>query len=353
MSNRKSVGYTILPLVAVMLAQCGCSGKGDSSLDGAAADMVAGTPDVVVATDTGWRVDVVAGSDTAMSPDMEGGDIAQPPAPPHLGPPAPGLVATPSIEGPITAGNGKPVLLPPTFDLKQVGYVEEEYFLSGEAISYTSAQPLSEDGFWELSPGDTKPYTTRVIVRRPIEAADFGGTVVVEWFNVSAGMDAAPDWTFMHIQMFRERAAWVGVSAQVDGIEGDGTPLASMKALKKVDPIRYGTLEHPGDDFSYDIFSQAGAAVWFAAEKLLGGMEPKLVLATGESQSAIRLTGYVNGIAPLVDVYDGYLVHSRAGFAAPMGPAMPTPNPPPCFARYQESHWEYPAVFEHWQSQSL
>ena len=48
---------------------------------------------------------------------------------------------------------------------------------------------------------------------------------------------------------------WVGVSAQSVGVEGGGG--AFDISLKVVDPVRYGGLNHPGDDYSYDIFSQA------------------------------------------------------------------------------------------------
>ena len=47
----------------------------------------------------------------------------------------------------------------------------------------------------------------------------FSGTVIVEWLNVSGGLDAAPDWISMHTEIIREGHVWVGVSAQVDGIE--------------------------------------------------------------------------------------------------------------------------------------
>jgi hypothetical protein len=45
------------------------------------------------------------------------------------------------------------------------------------------------------------------------------------------------------------------------------------------------------------------------------------VLAEGESQSAFRLTTYVDAIQPLVHVYDGFLVHSRGGGSAPLSQA--------------------------------
>jgi hypothetical protein len=244
---------------------------------------------------------------------------------PRLGPPADSTVPTPTIDGPITAGNGAPTLGPPGFDLSTVGYTEEEYFLSGAASSYTSATPLTEDGRWDVTTDGTAPYTTRVVVRRPQDPSAFDGTVVVEWLNVSGGLDASPDWSYAHDEIVRSGSAWIGVSAQRAGIEGGGNPLGAALALKNADPQRYSVLDHPGDEFSYDIFSQAGAAVWSAPDRVLGGLQPEMVLAVGESQSAFRLTTYVDAIAPIADIYDGYLVHSRAASGAP----CPTRSRPP------------------------
>ncbi len=158
-------------------------------------------------------------------------------------------------------------------------------------------QPLGRQshGKWTATPAATAPYTTRIVVNRPIDAKKFNGTVVVEWFNVSAGYDGAPDWTAAHNQLIRDGYAWVGVSAQAVG----------LNATKNADPDRYQALSHPGDSYSYDIFSQTGQAVRKSAGTVLGGLKPKKVLGDGESQSAFRLTTYVNAIHPLVNVYDG------------------------------------------------
>lgn len=274
-----------------------------------------------------------AGIDMAADPDqIPAGELAPQqdidrPPPPRRGPPPREQVTVPAVEGPIDTGNGKIVLVPPGLDVGPFGYVEEEFFISGDATSYTSDAPLTGDGLWTARPDASMPYTTRVIVRRPTDAAAFDGTVLVEWFNVSGGLDASPDWTFTHVEILRSGAAWVGVSAQEAGIVGGGNPMGAMMALKNVDPVRYGPLEHPGDDFSYDIFSQVGAAVWFEAELLLDGLEPAAVLAMGESQSAFRLTTYINAVVPLVDIYDGYLVHSRGASGARLGPGVQPPDP--------------------------
>ena len=59
---------------------------------------------------------------------------------------------------------------------------------------------------------------------------------------------------------------------------------------------------------------------------LLGGLRPERVIAIGESQSAFRLTTYVNAIGPLTDVWSGYLLHSRgqAGAELNVGQNMPS-----------------------------
>ena len=251
--------------------------------------------------------------------------------PGRTGPPT-GDLRRPTVEGPVTGGKGRAAMGAGSFDLAAVGYVEEEFFLSGEAASYTADGDLGPDGAWSVSEAGTAPYTTRVVVRRPADAEAFDGTVWVEWLNVSGGLDASPDWTYTHVELVRSGAAWIGVSAQEVGIVGGGglagdSSLTDGMALKNADPERYGALSHPGDDHSYDIYSQAGTAAWFDADQVLGGLEPQRVISIGESQSAFRLSTYVNAVAPVSDVYDGFLIHSRGGSAAPLGPGLQGPDP--------------------------
>jgi hypothetical protein len=242
--------------------------------------------------------------------------------------PAAAADVTPSLVGPI-GGPGAPSLASTTFDLAPFGYVEEEFFATGTASGYVSDGGLTADGRWSVSPGGAAGYTTRLLVRRPLARARFNGTVVVEWLNVSSGFDAAHDWTFAHTMLLRDGFAWVGVSAQYVGVSG-GPPLDRDLHLKAVNPARYGPLDHPGDTYSYSMFSQAGLAVRERANTLLGGLRPERVLAVGESQSAARLVTYVNAIHPVARVYDGFLVHSRGGGAEPLSQApQPAIGAPP------------------------
>ncbi|MFD3927006.1 alpha/beta hydrolase domain-containing protein [Streptomyces sp. NPDC058614] len=233
--------------------------------------------------------------------------------------------ASPTVTGPVTGGNGAVVLQGTTFSLAGAGYTQSEFFLSGDATSYVPKAPLDSDGRWQVAPASTAPYTTRIVVNRPVDPASFNGTVVVEWLNVSGGLDTAPEWIYTHNELIREGYAWVGVSAQATGVN----------ATKAMDPVRYAALSHPGDSYSYDIYSQAGQAVRDSAATVLDGLRPRTVLANGESQSAFRLTTYINAIQPLVSVYDGFLVHSRRDTGAPLSQAPQADVPTPPVVRFR------------------
>jgi hypothetical protein len=96
-----------------------------------------------------------------------------------------------------------------------------------------------------------------------------------------------------------------------------GTP---PQGLVGVDRDRYGGLDHPGDGYSYSIFSEVirGLRTPGAANPL-GHLDIRRVLAVGESQSAIALTTYANAIAPRDRLADGFVIHSRGGAPMPLG----------------------------------
>jgi len=213
---------------------------------------------------------------------------------------------------------GKPFLMLASYDLGELGYTMEEWFLSGTASSYGLPAGPTADGRWNVEPLATAPYRTRIVVVRPTDPARFNGSLLVEWLNVTAGMDTPATWMVGHREILRQGAIWVGVSAQKVGIEGGNTAMGLPgQPLKKINPGRYATLSHPGDAWSFDIFSQVGAALRQGfGGAVLGGMRPLHMAAIGESQSAAYLTTYVNAIDPVARVYDGFFVHSRFGSAA-------------------------------------
>lgn len=244
-------------------------------------------------------------------------------------------VPSAAVTGPI---DGAPTLVGTFIDLPALGYTREtEYFVSGIANQYVNSNELGSDGEWLVQASDQATYRTRVVVIRPDSAEKFNGTVFVEWLNVSAGFDSGPDWNMVHTELIREGYAWVGVSAQKVGVDAliDGSAAAIVPGGDSGD--RYVGLSHPGDGYSYDIFSQVAKAIRDTGDgqstenSLLGDLQVKRLLGAGESQSAGRLLTYINAIAPMHALFDGYFVHSRTmGSAGLQGsllqPTVPTPD---------------------------
>lgn len=221
----------------------------------------------------------------------------------------------------VTPVPGTPSLLLSAYDLAGVGYLVEEFFVSATATSYAPVADLTSDGRWDVTPSDTADFTTRIVVLRPAPAGSpgFNGTVLVEWLNVSGGIDAPAVWMMAHREIIRAGYAYVAVSAQRVGVEGGDSLLGADMSLKSQDPQRYAPLRHPGDAFSYDIFSRIGELLKSADHgAILGDLPIERVIALGESQSAMFLTTYINAVDPVSRCYDGFLVHSRFGPAAPL-----------------------------------
>jgi Alpha/beta hydrolase domain len=226
------------------------------------------------------------------------------------------VIQPPMVTGPIalttalrSPDHGYPYNATP-IDLAKQGYVEEEFFLSGEANRYST--PAGERG----TVLDTNhAYTTRVVVRRPKAAARFNGTAVVEWYNVSQGHDGEFEWFQAYDHFLRSGFAWVGVSAQAAGVT----------ALKEWSPARYAALDVTRggtvqvDALSYDIFSQAALAVRGKGTRdIMGGLRVQRVIATGHSQSAGRLYTYFHSVHPLTSkMYDAVLLHGGGGRVSP------------------------------------
>ncbi len=237
-------------------------------------------------------------------------------------------VSVPTVSDPPEVGTF--FLQANAFDLAEVGYEAQEYFYEGTANAYTNLNDLLPDGLWQAEPGEQAEYRTRLVVHRPIDPADFNGSVIVEWLNVTSGFDIPPSWGSGHVEMYRSGHIWVGVSAQLVGIEGREGSLAPFH-LKAVNPQRYGDLLHPGDSFSYDMFSQVTAILEGRANAdVLAGMVPDRIAAYGESQSAGRLVTYINAVQPLYAAYDGFMVHSRGGGSSALAqaPQVPIDTPP-------------------------
>ena len=203
------------------------------------------------------------------------------------------------VSGPVEGGAGQATRA--AQDLAALGYIESEFFFGGTATAYTGAR--TPDGIWKARPAASADFRSRMIVRRPQDPARFSGTVVVEWLNNTTGQDRDASWGAGADEILREGHAWVGVSAQQPGV----------RAMTAADPQRYGTLVHPGAAFSLDVFTQGARALTrHSGAAPLAGLEAEHLIAIGQSQSASYLISYVNGVQPLVEVFDGFLLHTPA-----------------------------------------
>lgn len=214
-------------------------------------------------------------------------------------------VADATVTGPITGGLHGHALWDSWYDVAELGYVEEEFFISGKA----RVQP----------DGDEADYTTRIIVTRPTDPARFNGTVFMEWVNVTAQFENAVDITEAHDFLLREGYAYVHVSAQSAGLccVPELTP-------KLWDPLRYQPISHPGDDWSFDMFAQIAKALRApAATDPMGGLKVQKIIAGGQSQSASRLYSYVNLGYARSGVIDGFLIHGGGSKIFDEPPAVP------------------------------
>jgi hypothetical protein len=212
----------------------------------------------------------------------------------------------------------------PFINLKEVGYAQREFTMSGGATAYKQNGFWSSNGKWGVSTSQTNvPYTTRLLVRYPTNPAKFNGTVVFEWLNDVTGGDQDPLWSEIYNQVISKGYAYVGVTAQRVG----------MQDLATWDPVRYGKLGDSNDGQSYEVFTQAAEAVKADSATLLGGLTPKVLIAAGDSESAFRVDTYYNAIQPLKHVFNAFQTLGRAVTAAPIGEGLISSSPFPALVR--------------------
>ncbi len=189
----------------------------------------------------------------------------------------------------------------------EVGGLEAEFFFEGTARRFALAgsDEYSTDGRWAAEIAGEARFRSRMVVLRPRDPSDFNGTVIVEWNNVSSGEGFLNAYAGAD-RLLRAGFAVVGVSAQAVGIEAEDLP-----SLKSFDAERYGSLHHPGDEYSYDIFTQAGDLLGpdrSGDPDPLGELAVRHLVAVGASQSSARLGTYFNALQQDTARYDGFVL---------------------------------------------
>lgn len=224
-----------------------------------------------------------------------------------------------SITGPIpsTAEPGDPshdyVFYATPFNLRAAGYQEQEFLISGTATRFP-ANPTTDQQRQAASPIGTMPYTTRIVVRRPVNPARSAGIAVVDWQNVTAGHDIDTEWGTSGDYFVRHGWTWIGASVQFTGVNGAVPGPTAGLGLKEWNPVRYAALDLTDggtitdDSQSFDVYTQIGElAKGRSRQNPLADLHIRDVYAGGASQSGRFLGIYYNTIQPLAHVYDGFL----------------------------------------------
>lgn len=222
-------------------------------------------------------------------------------------------------------------------DLEQT-YVEDEYIVSGAATVYTYDDPPVRDEIIPLDPD--VPYTTRMIVRRPSDPADFNGVVVVEWWNSTATFDTAPVWDASADYFARTGTVYVGVTNSNTAIDFLVSGCLLLGALPLADcGTRYAALSIPENGQAYEMMSQIAHLLKSdeANNPLYPDFAPDLLFHAGQSQQGGSMVTYATAFH--FEANDGYFVQA-AGLARPInfGPACGeagSPAYPACTPRLE------------------
>ena len=119
--------------------------------------------------------------------------------------------------------------------------------------------------------------TRRGWSRTPIDPDDFNGTTVVEWAHVSdiGQWELTVELNYQSLMLEDEGYAFALVSAEEGGVCDESPKGCTPTSLKMADPERYGSLDHPGDAYAFDIFSQALQAIKFPNDVPTRGPRPR------------------------------------------------------------------------------
>ncbi|HXY90968.1 MAG TPA: alpha/beta hydrolase domain-containing protein [Acidimicrobiia bacterium] len=234
-----------------------------------------------------------------------------------------------TIVGPVTGGAHGWPFGASVRDAALDGYVEEEFFLDGDASLFSLADGTGYgfDGYWSVAERGSAPFRTRILVRRPVDRERFNGVVIASWNNVSAGFEFLGG---LGAEVVASGCAWVGASVQRVGVHGH--PFMESRGLATWDEERYGTLSIPDDDASFDIFTQIARAV--GPDRMHGDVDPmgtfevEHVLAFGASQSANRIATYYNAIQPVSTAFDGFMIVVYSGGGTRVDALGPGPSLP-------------------------
>jgi hypothetical protein len=176
-------------------------------------------------------------------------------------------------------------------NLADFGYAQEEFFISGTAQG--------------------SPYTTRILVRRPVNTTDFSGTVIAESIRSTATRSM---WSLRDYIM-RSGHAYVEIGSNITAINN---------LVKPSNPSRYGSLSMPaamnlppntGAVFGHVLGIMAQGGMLLKTNPAGGpfdGFDVRNVILGGCSEQGLIIRQYMRDAHPVYrtaegsSIYDGY-----------------------------------------------
>ena len=176
--------------------------------------------------------------------------------------------------------------------LEEFGYVEEEWFATGEV--------------------DGHPYATAVTIRRPSDAARFSGSLIVEPVHAAS---AAPIWIYTSLYQMRAGHGWAAICSQKSALDAFVKPTnaerySSLEIWSDAPQIEASGIESlrlPREPaamqermermrrvnvLSTPILAQVGAALT-AEDGPFAGLAVRNLLLVGHSQTGGVVTDYI------------------------------------------------------------
>jgi hypothetical protein len=212
---------------------------------------------------------------------------------------------------------------------KESGYLEDEYFMTGEANVYTEGNDGKPKPVFSGA-----PYTTRIIVRRPGDPSKFSGNVVIEILNSTANFDIDRMWVNSWPFFMRNGDIYIGITSKGHVVD----------SLLKFDKKRYEPINWsnplperavpPGiattgpfrflPQFESGLFwdmliDLAGLLRSDAPENPIRDYPDRYLYLTGWSQSGFYIARVLKSFyRPDTPLFDGYLSAGSGAGAAPI-----------------------------------
>ncbi|MEC9376215.1 MAG: alpha/beta hydrolase domain-containing protein [Pseudomonadota bacterium] len=220
-------------------------------------------------------------------------------------------------------------------DLSKIGYIEEEYEVSGTGNIYDYIDNDAQSPDIVITESDID-YVTRILIRRPINATQFNGTVYFEILNSTASWDDDIIWRMSYESFVNQGSAYVGITSDPITIDFLRNRWGSPEFADR-NRSRYENLSIDRFGQIWDVISQSAALLKDSdnPENPMKGFDVQRIIQTGFSQSGGFEKTYANSMHSLdvekygSPVFDGYFIAAHGFSAKKINP----PNPENDFLR--------------------